>query len=139
MAAGSRRLERARGFDIVHCHGTYPSAYVAACCKAVRHLPLVITSHGDDLGPQGLYYRKPDLRQRYRLALSSADAVVAISDYTARTYREALRELRRIVPIPNGVNVEQFALPVERPAISRRQFAPAITSFSSAGSPGRKG
>ena len=110
------KLHRTWGFDVIHCHGTYPAGYVGACCKAVRHLPLVITSHGDDLAPLGLYDRKPELRQRYRMALEQADAAVAISDYTAGMFREACPQLRRIVPIPNGVEVEQFAAPVPRPA-----------------------
>jgi len=66
MAIGWAKLHRAHGFDVIHCHGTYPAGYVGACCQAVRHLPLVITSHGDDLAPQGLYDRKPGLRGRYR-------------------------------------------------------------------------
>ena len=41
---------------------------------------------------------------------------MAISDYTAGMFREACPQLRRIVPIPNGVEVEQFAAPVPRPA-----------------------
>ena len=114
------KLHRSRGFDVIHCHGTYPAGYVGACCKAVRHLPLVITSHGDDLAPLGLYDRKPKLRGRYRLALEQADAAVAISNYTAGMFREACPKLRRIVPIPNGVEVEQFAAPAPRPANLRR-------------------
>ena len=110
------KLHRSHGFDVVHCHGTYPAGYVGACCKAVHHLPLVITSHGDDMAPQGLYDRKPELRGRYRLALEQADAAVAISDYTAGMFRETCPQLRQIVPIPNGVEVEQFATRVPRPA-----------------------
>ena len=110
------KLQRAHGFDVIHCHGTYPAGYVGACCQAVRHLPLVITSHGDDLAPQGLYDRKPELRGRYRLALEQADAAVAISDYTAGMFRETCPQLRQIVPIPNGVDVAQFAVPAPRPA-----------------------
>jgi glycosyltransferase involved in cell wall biosynthesis len=110
------KLHHTRRFDVIHCQGTYPAGYVGACCKAVQHLPLVITSHGDDLAPLGLYDRKPKLRGRFRMALAQADAVVAISDYTARMFREACPELRQIVPIPNGVDVEQFAAPVPRPA-----------------------
>ncbi len=109
-------LDRQQGFDVIHCHGTYPAGYVGACCQAVRHAPLVITSHGDDLAPRGLYDRKPRLRERFRLALGQADAAVAISGYTAGMFREAWSGLRRIVPIPNGVEVEHFAVPVPRPA-----------------------
>jgi len=103
------KLHHARRFDVIHCHGTYPAGYVGACCRAVERLPLVITSHGDDLAPRGLYDRKPHLRGRYRMALAKADAAVAISDYTAGMFREACPELRRIVDIPNGVNVARFA------------------------------
>jgi glycosyltransferase involved in cell wall biosynthesis len=110
------KLHRTRGFDVVHCHGTYPAGYVAACCKAVRGLPLVITSHGDDLAPRGLFDRKPELRGRYRLALERADAAVAISDYTANMFHETCPQIERIELIPNGVEVERLAAPVPRPA-----------------------
>jgi 1,4-alpha-glucan branching enzyme len=120
------KLHRTHGFDVIHCHGTYPAGYVGASCKAVRHLPLVITSHGDDLAPGGLYDRKPELRGRYRLALERADAAVAISNYTVGMLREACADLRRIAPIPNGVEVEQFAVPVPRPA----NLAPSIRAGS---------
>jgi glycosyltransferase involved in cell wall biosynthesis len=101
---------------VIHCHGTYPAGYVGACCKAVRHLPLVITSHGDDLAPQGLYERKPGVRGRYCLALQRADAAVAISNYTAQRLREMCPDLRQIVRIPNGVDVVSFTVPAMRPA-----------------------
>ena len=110
------KLHRTYGFDVIHCHGTYPAGYVGACCKAVREIPLVITSHGDDLAPGGLYDRKPELRERYHEALQRADAAVAISNYTSGMLREACAKLRRIVLIPNGVEVEQFAAPAPRPA-----------------------
>jgi glycosyltransferase involved in cell wall biosynthesis len=110
------RLHQFRGFDVVHCHGTYPAGYVGASCDAVRHLPLIITSHGDDLAPLGLYDRKPALRGRYQMALKQADAGVAISNYTAEMFQEACPQMRQIELIPNGVEVEQFAAPVPRPA-----------------------
>ncbi len=110
------KLHQTHGFDVIHCHGTYPAGYVGACCKAVRQLPLVITSHGDDLAPGGLYDRKPELRERYRQTLKRADATVAISSYTAGLLRSACGTLRQIALIPNGVEVEQFAAPAARPA-----------------------
>ena len=109
------KARRTYGFDVIHCHGTYPAGYVGTCCRAVSDLPLVVTSHGDDLAPQGLFDRKPKLRDRYRMVLAQADAAVAISSYTDKMFRETCPELRRIVPIPNGVEVEQFASPVPRP------------------------
>jgi len=118
------RLQHTHGFDVVHCHGTYPAGYVGACCQTMRHLPLVITSHGDDLAPQGLYDRKPKLRVRYRIALAHADAAVAVSDYTAGLLRETYPGLRQIVDIPNGVDVERFTIAVPRPVELDRTIRP---------------
>ena len=118
------KLHRSRRFDVIHCHGTYPAGYVGACCKAVRHLPLVITSHSDDMAPQGLYDRKPILRGRYRMALAQADAAVAISNCTAGMFRETCPELRRVVNIPNGVCVQRFAVAVPPPADLDRAIRP---------------
>jgi glycogen synthase len=116
------KLHQRHNFDVIHCHGTYPAGYVGASCRTVGHLPLIITSHGDDLAPLGLFDRKPNLRGRYRMALERADAAVAISDYTAGMFREAYPDLRQIVSIPNGVEVEQFATPAPRPT----DIAPSI-------------
>jgi glycosyltransferase involved in cell wall biosynthesis len=82
----------------------------------VERVPLVITSHGDDLAPLGPYDRKPVLRDRYRLALERADAAVAIGSFTEEAYRAACPRVRRIERIPNGVDLARFALPVARPA-----------------------
>jgi glycosyltransferase involved in cell wall biosynthesis len=109
------RLHRRHGFDVIHCHGSYPCGYVAAGCRQLAGVPLVVTSHGDDLGPQSIYDRKPALRGRYRWALARADAAVAISSFTARRLREACPELRQIEPLPNGVDVRRFSVAVPRP------------------------
>ena len=44
----SARLQRCHNFDLLHGHDTYPSAYVAACCRETASLPMVITSHGGE-------------------------------------------------------------------------------------------
>ena len=115
MAVGWPSFTQRFGFDVIHCHGTYPAGYIGARCAAVRDLPLVITSHGDDLAPLGLYDRKPQLRKRYRLALEQADAAVAISNFTADMFRDACANVRRIAPIPNGVDVAYYAATRPRP------------------------
>ncbi len=109
-------LHHACRFDLIHCHGTYPAGYVGACFKSMHGVPLVITSHGDDLAPLGLYDRKPELRERYHTALARTDAAIAISDYTARLFRRTCPDLRQIVAIPNGVDVRRFATATPRPA-----------------------
>ena len=115
------KLHHAHGFDVVHCHGTYPAGYVGACCQAVRHLPLVITSHGDDLAPLGLYDRKPELRGRYRLALEQADAAVAISDYTAADVsRTPVRSYGGSCRFPTALRSSNLPRRAPRPRESRR-------------------
>jgi len=109
-------LHRQHRFDVVHCHSTYPNGYVAASCRALADLPLVITSHGSDLDPLSLLARKPQLRARYLLALERSDAVVALSGSTAERFRQVCPGVRRIERIPNGVDLARFAAEVPRPA-----------------------
>ena len=114
------RLHRRHNFDLLHCHDTYPSAYVAACCRETALLPMVITSHGGDMDPDSLLYRKPELADRYVRALQHADAAVAISDCTEQRFRRVFPEVRHITRIPNGVDLATFIrdvpLPAELPA-----------------------
>lgn len=109
------RLHRQQGFDLLHCHDVYPSAYVAASCASVASLPLAITSHGGDLDSVGLLARKPQLRDRYLLALKRAAAAIAVSEFTEQRFREVCPSLPQIARIPNGVDVTQFAREVSRP------------------------
>ena len=62
------------------------------------------------------------LRPHYRFALERADAAIAISNYTEQLYRQTGAAVRRIVPLPNGVDVRRFAAPAPRP----EGIAPAI-------------
>ena len=103
-----RRLHRRNPFDVIHCHSTYPQGYIAAVCRATAGVPLVITSHGSDLDPVSLLYRKPQLRERYAAALKRADAVVAVSGATEANFRAVWPGVRRIARIPNGVDAAQL-------------------------------
>lgn len=53
------RAQRRYRFDLVHCHGVYPSGYIAAKCAAVAQTPIVITSHGGDVDPVSPLFRNP--------------------------------------------------------------------------------
>jgi teichuronic acid biosynthesis glycosyltransferase TuaC len=110
------RLQRKHAFQLIHCHSTYPNGYVASACAAAAEIPLVITSHGSDLDPLSLLYRKPQLRGRYLQALRRADALIAVSGATERWFRQADPALPRVERIPNGVDLKRFATDVARPA-----------------------
>ena len=103
-------------FDILHCHDVYPTGYLAALCREEIRTPVVITSHGGDVREGNARLVKPGLTERHIQALANADALVAISRFTAEGYQRLHPLARNIVEIPNGVNAHEFADPVERPA-----------------------
>ena len=110
------RLHRRYAFDIVHAHGIYPAGYLTGLCRQRLRCPIVFTSHGEDVGV-GRHLKIPKLYARHVQALEQADALVAISGYTGDGYRKLCPQAAdRIVAIPNGVHVEDYAAPVARPA-----------------------
>jgi len=108
------RLHRLWNFDIVHCHSAYPNGYVAAMCKELKDVPLVITSHGSDVDALSLLARKTQLLPRYVQALRSAHAVVALSNTGAQLLHQ-IDSSAKIIQIPNGVDAKLLAVPQPRP------------------------
>jgi glycosyltransferase involved in cell wall biosynthesis len=110
------RLHRRQRFDVVHCHGIYPPGYLACLSRHRLGVPTIITSHGGDVREGSVRLAKALVHRRCGLALQDADALIAISRFT----REGLLRLcpapRKLVNIPNGVDLEPFAAPAPRPA-----------------------
>ena len=102
------RAHRRYRFDLLHCHGVYPTGYIAAKCAAVAEIPVVITNHGGDLDAVSPLYRKRGLKQRYQNALKKASAVVALSSFIEGRLREIWPEIRRVERIANGVHLKEF-------------------------------
>jgi len=110
-------------FDLVHCHSVYPTGYVAAVFRQRLSVPVVITSHGGDLRENNSRLRKPQVPQRYALALGSAAALVAISRATRDGYaRFGLDRLPPVYAVPNGVECRQFARSERLPPELKRQL-----------------
>jgi glycosyltransferase involved in cell wall biosynthesis len=103
-------------FDVLHCHSVYPTGYIAARCAATAGLPTVITSHCGDVCPTSRLFGKPNVPRRYVTALQSADALIAISEFVANRFEELCPHSDHIVRIPNGVDLERFSKPLQRPA-----------------------
>jgi len=124
-AAWLQRWQRRQPFDVIHCHGVYPTAYACALVKPRLGCPILVTSHGEDGAADHPHLTDPTLRPRYRHALEQADALICISGQTRAGYL-ALDPTAagRIHDIPNGVDVDSFATPVDRP----RELNPAIAS-----------
>lgn len=111
------RLHRERRFDVIHTHSLYPTAWIASLAKQQLGVPLVLTSHGGDVREGGLRLRKPRLHERFVAGVRDADALVAISRFTHDGFLQFDPTAEpRIVDIPNGVDVAEYAASVPRPA-----------------------
>lgn len=113
-----RSLERLRArfpFDLLHCHSVHPCGYVGSLGARKWNVPLVITSHGADLRQHRL--SKPAVAQRSRQTLAAADALISISRFTTEGFLQLCRQPRRLVEIPNGVDIAALERPVARPEL----------------------
>jgi glycosyltransferase involved in cell wall biosynthesis len=110
-----RRLHAKRRFDLIHCHGIYPPAYLAGLLRKAMQVPVALTSHGGDLNPENVRLARPVLYKRHAEGVRAASALVAISRFTRDGFARMGANAARIVDIPNGVDLEPFDHPVERP------------------------
>lgn len=110
------KTHRRYGLDVLHCHSVYPCGYLAALCRARIGVPTVITSHGGDVRWGNARLAKPMVYARHVQALAAAEALVAISRFTAEGYaRLCPVAADRIVRIPNGVDLAPYASLARRP------------------------
>ncbi len=123
------QLHQRVGFDVIHCHGIYPSMYLASLIKDQLGVPIVVTSHGGDVYEDNVKLKKSVIERRIVDGLRAADALVAISRFTRDGFARICPEAApRIVDIPNGVNLAEFdapvTLPPERiPAVPANKYA----------------
>ena len=110
------REHRRTPFDVVHCHSVHPCGYVAALAKPAIAAPVVITSHGGDVRADNPRFAKPGLRRRHEFAVAQADALIAISRFTAEGYLRLGAAPAKIVELPNGVEVARLQSPAARPS-----------------------
>jgi glycosyltransferase involved in cell wall biosynthesis len=110
------RAQRRFRFEVLHCHGIYPPAYLASLTRQRLNVPVVITSHGGDVRADGVRQSKLAVRPRQVRAVQSADALVAISRFTEQGFLHWGARPEQIVAIPNGVDLAQFATCAQRPA-----------------------
>ena len=111
-----QRAHREYRFDVLHCHSIYPCGYLAALCEGSLGIPTVITSHGGDVHLEGRRLQKPGFPARYARSITAADALVSISRFTHEGILRLCPAARNIIPIPNGVHVQELSRPVARPA-----------------------
>jgi glycosyltransferase involved in cell wall biosynthesis len=103
----ARAAKRYR-FDVIHCHEVYPTGYVAALCRQKLGIPLVITSHGGDVRAGNARLVKSGMRSRFEQAITTADALISIGQFTREGFVQLGADERKIHMIPNGVDLLQF-------------------------------
>ncbi|MCD6288880.1 MAG: glycosyltransferase family 4 protein [Anaerolineae bacterium] len=89
------RLARARRFDVLHVHWPVPQALFAQAARRVRPARCVLTFYGADVS---LARRLPFMGALVRRWVRDADAVTAISTYTARSVRGLTGVQPQVVP-----------------------------------------
>lgn len=109
------QLHQRRPFDVLHCHGIYPTGYLATLLRHRHQAPVVITSHGGDVREGSVRISKPRVQQRAAQAIQAADALVAISRFTEAGYLRFGANPARIQRIPNGVDGTALQTPIVRP------------------------
>jgi L-malate glycosyltransferase len=97
-----------RPFDVLHCHGAYPPAYVGATFKRLLKTPLVMRPHGSDILPGEFIRADARLAGRVRRSLAAADLVIAQSAFLKRELLSLGVPEGKIRLIPNGVRVAEF-------------------------------
>lgn len=110
------RLDRRERFDVLHCHDVYPTGYVAALSRPPIAAPLLITSHGGDVKAGNIRVSKPGMRPRYIQAIRKADALISIGRFTDEGFRALVADPPPITTIPNGIDLDPYALRATRPA-----------------------
>ncbi|MDI9624711.1 MAG: glycosyltransferase family 4 protein [Methanothermobacter sp.] len=105
--------------DIVHAHFSTPPAEIAALLYAKKKkIPFVLTYHGDWQESFGSITRRIPLyfynKFLIRRVLDSTDLVIVPSKYYINESRFLGKYKDKITVIPNGINIEDFEIPLEK-------------------------
>jgi L-malate glycosyltransferase len=118
-----------RPFDVLHCHGAYPPAYVGATLKRLLNIPMVVRPHGSDILPGEFIRAHATLERRLTQALAAADLIIAQSQFLKREILSLGVSEAKIRLIPNGVHVAEFQPVSSAPALPY-PYILAMGSFS---------
>lgn len=100
-------------FDILHCHGAYPSGYIGALFHQITGVPLIITPHGGsgdvEKNDRG-HIINSRITRRINKVFSKALAVTAISTEIKKHILDFGTDPDKIYSIPNGVFLDEFKM-----------------------------
>jgi L-malate glycosyltransferase len=118
-----------RPFDVLHCHGAYPPAYVGATFKRLLKTPMVTRPHGSDILPGEFIRANARLAGRLRRSLAATDLSIAQSAFLKGELLSLGVPEGKIRLIPNGVHVADFQSCRSAPPLPY-PFILAMGSFS---------
>ena len=113
----ARRLVRRSHFDVVHVHWPLPHALLGLAAQRAAAVPLVCSFYGVELTWARQFW---PFRLFLRRMIRNADAVTAISTYTAGLIRQI--HDRRVELIPFGATVDPGINPLESSHEEGRPF-----------------
>lgn len=102
-------LHRRHRFDIIHCHSSYPPAYVALAFRKLFDVPIVVRPHGSDVLPGGRIRSNPRVEKKLKRTLARVDAVIAQGAFLKATVEELGVDPAKVYVIHNGVNLKEFS------------------------------
>jgi glycosyltransferase involved in cell wall biosynthesis len=111
VAAPVARMHRARPFDLIHAHFTYPDGVVAALLGRRLGIPSVITEH-NFWRPWMDEHRM--VRRQVSWAVARASALVAVSRAVRLNMESVLRRAVRAEIVPIGVDGDFFRMKTAR-------------------------
>ena len=106
--------------DIIHTHVGNPISDLAGYVYMKRNVntPSIITYHGDGLEGFGSFIRNTGVsfynKHLLDKVLTRADVIVSPSEYYIGESRFLRKYKEKIVVIPNGVNIEEFDIPLSK-------------------------
>jgi glycogen synthase len=104
-------LRQAPKPDIVHVHCASTQLAAAVAFSAVRHAPLILTTHGEIAVDANLLYEHSTYaRLVFRIAGRTANELTACSTWTAANAAKLAPEFRHATIIENGIDTAQWRL-----------------------------
>jgi glycosyltransferase involved in cell wall biosynthesis len=111
------KLVKMYQIDVIHAHWAVPEGFAGLIAKLETKKPLVVTLHGADiLTERSIGY---GVRLRFgfdamlKKVLKNADVVIAASTATAKETLKVQPYLKKLVLIPNGVDLNRFNMNID--------------------------
>lgn len=102
-------LHRKHRFDIIHCHSSYPPAYVALAFRQICKVSVVVRPHGRDVLPGARNRNHPRVSKRLFRTLQNVDGIIAQGSFLKQTILDFGVREDHIHIIHNGVRLSEFA------------------------------